>query len=135
MKTVRQILLERHQSAETDLDALRRQVLGTLQTDHTPWWLTAWREIVLAARPAWSALAVLALVAMSLQVGSMDTQSTVSASTTPSGADVAAVREQRQRLWAELLETAGEPSPPRPAERRSLPAPHRSQVPAILWPV
>ncbi len=135
MKTARQVLLERHTSVETDLDALRLQVLKTLPADRPPWWVTAWREIVLSARPAWSALAVLALVALGMQVGSRDTGPDVPAPTPRSEADVTAVREQRQRLWAELLETSGETSPPPPVERRSLPPPHRSQIPVNLWPV
>jgi len=135
MKTARQILLERHASAQSDLDALRCEFIGTLQQGRRPWWQTAWREVFLAARPAWTALGALAFVALGLQVGSMDTRPAVSASRPLSGADLTTVREQRHRLWAELLEPAGETSPPPPANRYSQPPPHRSEAPVNLWHV
>lgn len=135
MKTARQILLERHAHAKPSLDATRNAVIRALAPVRESWWQTAWREVFLAARPTWTALAALALVAIGLHAGSWENRPAEAEPRRLSDADLTAVREQRHRLWAELLETPAETLPPPPADRRSTTPPHRSQVPTTLWPV
>ena len=138
MKTVRQILLERHEPTEPALDSLRRNVIREFSTPATPWWRVAWREMVVAARPAWVGLGAMGILAIALNLSSMETRSAASGTTRWSQADpktAREAREERSRLWAELRDATA-PSPvPQTPPRNSKAPPHRSQMPVNIWPV
>ena len=121
MKTFREQLLARHRHAEPQLDALRARVLKDLATagPATP---TAWTRLVECFRlprvacgglaAAWAVIIVLNLAA------SEPARPTARAEATSRGTATAAWRE-RQRLYAELLETTlpKDAEAPRPAPR------------------
>lgn len=65
MKTPREILLERHQSAAPKLDAIRREILNAeFRRDNfvaaiSNWPILLWRELILPSRRIWSSLATI----------------------------------------------------------------------------
>ena len=79
MKSFRDLILKRHQSAEEKLDRLWAESLGpALSQRRTPvrrygvevvrtWARTLWSELVWPCRRAWSGMAALCLVALALQ--------------------------------------------------------------------
>lgn len=135
MKTPRQILLERHNPSQPRLDSLRREVLRALEAGSEPWWLTAWREIVLIARPAWTAIGAAGVLAVGLQLASMERQPAAPGRAPGSAADAATVRNERSRLWAELFGVPPESPSTEPKTSSHESPPHRSQLPITLWAV
>lgn len=136
MKTTpRRILLERHAHAEADLARVRRAVLAELPSSRARWWQVAWRELFLAARPAWIGLGVAGVAALGLHLAaalSMEPQHPLG----PISREVVeAAREERARLWVESGEPA--PSPGIRGENRppAKPGRSRSAIDVHLWPV
>jgi hypothetical protein len=133
MKTPREILLARHQAAEPKLDALREQVLATINEpvrEKSSWFerfAEGSRNLIRIPRFAWGGLAAAWLVVIALHFAARDSapkQSVAFAQNRPA-ATLQAVREQK-RLLAELtglIETPERETPrflPRPrSERRN----------------
>ncbi|MBL9127047.1 MAG: hypothetical protein JNL97_05345 [Verrucomicrobiales bacterium] len=136
-KSPREILLERHASTEPRLDVVRRSVLNTLRDRREPWWRVAWTEIVVAARPAWIGLGVLAAVAACLQGLAYRPTAFDSRTLGRWRVEPSVIREERRRLAEEVLEANVAPrtSPKPTREPFHENAPRRSQIPVRLWPV
>lgn len=125
MKTPREILLNRHQAAETRLDQIRREVVSELQRAETagretPLFVAAalklWRELVLPARLTWAGLAAVWLVIGVMNLAQSDRTTTASREAPATPQELRAAWERRQELLAELaLLPATEPvEPPQP---------------------
>ena len=112
MNTPRDILLNRHQSAEPELDSLRQQVLqselGQPDAERASLagagWLTElWRQLVLPCRATWAGLATAWMVILLLRLAAAEP---ARPSGKPmagwTGEDQAQLQEQR-RLREELL--------------------------------
>ena len=112
MKTLRNILLARHQAAEPKLDAVRAQALAALAPhpsqppSFTRRWLSAWQEFFRIPRVAWAGLAAVWLVILGLNFATHETVPSVPsaprAETKRSPETLQALREQKQ-LFAELV--------------------------------
>jgi len=133
MKTPREILLRRRAAAEPDLDAMRRAVGRLLPGVREPWWSAAWRELVLAARPAWSLIGALGVVAAGLHLAASSAHPTPTGVGAPSRATVQAAREELHRLWAELSEGSGEAGKPVAAPAPKSTPLRRSELPSLFW--
>jgi hypothetical protein len=130
MKTPREILFERHQSAQPKLDALRRKALsgcaeaivssemsgrlGTLfSLSRVP--MKLWQELIWPCRRIWGGLATIWFVLLMLNLN-MDERPAVAMRTSTLTPEVLlALREQRE-LLAQLLDSspppAASPAPP-----------------------
>ncbi|PYK97835.1 MAG: hypothetical protein DME19_14810 [Verrucomicrobia bacterium] len=140
MKTPREILLKRHQSANAKLDRLRTEVLSTTLShpiralrrdgqEDIPLavraLLVVWRELIWPCRRAWAGMAALWLVMWGINRGLSDTpKATRSAHTASASALFQALEEQR-RLLAELIPAVS--SQPAEPPRRN-PKPQRSTL-------
>jgi hypothetical protein len=123
MKTPREVLLARHKAAEPKLDALREQVLATINEpvrEKTPWFgrLTdCVRNCLRIPRFVWGGLAAAWLIIVALHLAARDSapkQSVAFAQSRPAAETLQAVREQK-RLLAELAGLIEKPEsePPR----------------------
>ena len=134
MKTPREILLERHKSAEPRLDTVRRAVMGSLNNKETrkqrmdlvAWLLgcseTFWRELIWPSRRIWAG--IVAAWVVIVVVNFHDSRNTGLAGhtfTPPSPAVLMAWREQE--LW---LADFAAPRETRDADRpkKAAPTPH-----------
>jgi len=126
MKTLREILLERHTAAEPALDDVRRKSLASLSSPYpiSQNWavsvmVAVWNELILPCRRVWSGLAAvwLVIVGLHLATGSKP-KMTVAESEPLDRATIMVLREQRQ-IMAQMLETA----PPAAAARPPAPGP------------
>jgi hypothetical protein len=143
MKTPREVLLERHQSAERKLDRIREQVLSKTLLNATgaeagdsarrePWVMRlgrmAWRELIWPSRYAWGGMAAvwLTLFAINHRIqGPVRVSLSAHSRTTPTVLQPFA----EQRRWlTELLQPAEPPIAERP---RSNSRP-RSEKP-MIW--
>lgn len=125
MKTPREILLSRHEAAETRLDQIRRDVLADLRREENPVReaplliaaaLKLWRELVLPSRVAWAGIATGWVV---IGVLNLTQGKELSTATRPSAAtrqELRAAWEQRRVLMLELalLPTSESAEPPKP---------------------
>jgi hypothetical protein len=117
MKTPREILSERHQSADPKLEALRKDFVAELsapaskvarsgRANFQPAFIVAklWQELILPYRRAWTGLAAIWLVILGVNfVASVNTPQVTLAKVTPPTTEVlTALREQNQML-AQLL--------------------------------
>jgi len=129
MKTPRDILLARHQSANPKLDASRTQALSTAFSNapsvarhaqmKSPWpvraALSACRELIWPCRRAWAGMAALWVVMWGINRGLSDTQSAaLNVPSTSAPALLEALEEQR-RMLTELIAPASsqQAEPPR----------------------
>jgi len=114
MPSPREILLARHRAVEPRLDALRATVLAealaadTPQSDcgHGPilpldWLRTLWRELIFPSRLAWTALAAVWIVLLTLNSSQRRDADRVTISPVEVAAMLAGWRDQ-QRVLAEL---------------------------------
>lgn len=112
MKTPRNILLTRHQMADSKLDAVRARALAALAphpSQPQPFaerWLMACQEFFRIPRAAWGGLAAVWLVILGLNFATQETvpatPTALRAETKRSPETLQALREQ-QRLFAELV--------------------------------
>jgi hypothetical protein len=117
MKTAREALLARHQAVEPELDALRGQVLATLNEplhERSSWFkriAQGSRDLIRIPRFAWSGLAAAWLVILGLNFAARDSapEQTIAARQSRPTETLQAVREQK-RLLAELTGLVEEPS-------------------------
>jgi len=112
MKTPRDILLERHQAAESKLDKIRASVVGegrraavpeVTVADTVPLSESPWREFLFSLRWHFAALSAVWLVIAFLSLGAGHSPSlaaAVSAQKIPSAQIImASLRENRRQLW------------------------------------
>jgi len=117
MKTPREILLNRHQTAETRLDQIRREavrVAADVNRRSSPvreltFAATAfrplvilWRELVLPSRMAWAGIAAVWLVIGIMNLTKSDQTTTVAGAPSATPQDLRVAREQRRELMLEL---------------------------------
>jgi hypothetical protein len=135
MKTPREILLNRHQAAETKLDRIRRAVVADLRYQETagpetPLFIAAalklWRELILPARVTWAGIAAVWLVIGAMNLTQADQTTTVASAPSATPQDVRVARERQRELMLELalLPTTDPAMPPKPnpqprSDRRS----------------
>jgi hypothetical protein len=130
MKTPREFLLNRHQSAESKLNRMWDEKLApemrVERASLRPNLLIAigwklWRELVLPSRRIWAGLACAWVVIAVLNLASSEPATEVARDAkSPSQEEMQALIEQRQML-AQLI---GPPSEPANAQKRSSPGQH-----------
>jgi hypothetical protein len=135
MKTPREILLAKHQAADTKLDKIRRAVIGELNNEGTEeqsfvaWLLRCsqnfWRELILPRPQAWAAVAALWILIFALKLSTQD-PSPVAAKKTSLSPEVFAELKEQKAFFGELaglppLSEAKPPKelPPRPRSARN----------------
>jgi len=131
MKTPREIILERHQSAEAKLAEIRQEDLAASvrqspngcpeETVAAMVVLKFWRESIWPFRRGWLGLTAVWIVIAAANFNTRETRST-RAATQPNQAVLAALQDQR-RLMVQLLESAvptpaSSPKPPGPRSER-----------------
>ena len=136
MKTPREILLSRHQSANTKLDDRRTKALSTAFSN-APCTarhgrmegllpvraaLAVWRELIWPCRRAWAGMAALWVVMWGLNLGLADTQKADLSAPSASVSALFEALEEQRRVLAELIPPASsQPAEPprRNPQRRS----------------
>jgi hypothetical protein len=122
MKTPREVLLKRHETAQAKLDLVRAQALAEIvptrkvqnasRQIRASYWL---QELIRSFRPQLTALAAVWLVIFGLHLASSETsESTMVATTTPSPEVMATLREQK-RLYTQLIGPSEITKPVEPA--------------------
>jgi hypothetical protein len=138
MKTPREILIKRHEAAQSKLDAMRREVVGEINRQGTrarsrkislvPLCLggfnKAWVELILPSRRIWAGLAATWLLLALVNLSTTSRSTAPMAAITPTPEMILTYRQQ-EKLLAELIGQNG----PIMAEprRKFLPAP-RSEI-------
>lgn len=126
MKTPREILLQRHQSAQPKLDAIRKQVVATLSSPskasrsfHQPFSLARlplklWQELVWSCRRVWIGFAAvwLVIVAVNVANNSGEPNRVMARATPPPSPQMLAALEEQRLLLSQLLGGASEPAMP-----------------------
>jgi hypothetical protein len=135
MKTPREVLLERHRSAEAGLDAVRQNAL-TAAVDvsrHgrpaiTPLFviLKLWQELIWPCRRIWLGMAALWLGILTLNLMTNGTSPVATNETSRSNPEVFAAWKEQRKLMAQLLDPGA--TPPMVEERRSGPRTDRRQI-------
>ena len=111
MKTPREILLARHQTANAKLDEIRRNVVKELNREETKepgfdsWFLdyakVLWRELILPRPQAWTAVVALWILIFALKVSTHDHAPAVAQRTSVSREALAELKQQKA-LFGEL---------------------------------
>ena len=125
MKTPREVLLARHQTADAKLDEIRRAVVADLKPRPAPepeisFALKFWRELIWPCRRTWAGVATAWLVIAGFNL-SNGGEATVAKSPTTPGEMRLALQEQQQML-AEIIGSGLSASVAEPP-RRSAPKP------------
>jgi hypothetical protein len=119
MKTPREILLERHQTTESKLDAIRENVVARLserenkRASNVRPWAFAWLDLFHVPRWAWGSLAAAWLVIGALNIASSDVPSaSVSVAQVPAkrSPEMRQALLEQKRLFAELVGTLSAPA-------------------------
>ncbi len=133
MKTPREILLKRHQSAGPKLDKLRREVVSTALSHPRRAWhqcvgrgrllpvcaaLAVWRELIWPCRRVWAGTAALWVVIIAVNFLNLEESEPTQSGGGSSSAAFATFLAEQQRLLAELGDTAPSPPQPPPAAQR-----------------
>jgi hypothetical protein len=136
MKTPREILLTRHQSANPKLDDRRTKALSTVFSN-APCTarnasmesrlpvraaLAVWRELIWPCRRAWSGMAALWVVMWGINLGLSETQKADLSAPAASASALFEALEEQRRVLAELIPPASsQPAeqPRRNPQRRS----------------
>jgi hypothetical protein len=125
VKTPRDILFHRHQSADAKLDQIRRDVVSKLVRPVAPRkasplvfvLLKLWQELIWPCRRVWAGLAALWLLMLGVNVSLRD-PGQITRTSAASPAVMMTTWQQQERLLAELSEphqTRAITSPPKPA--------------------
>ncbi|MGH7977237.1 MAG: hypothetical protein ACREC8_11320 [Limisphaerales bacterium] len=116
MKTPREILLERHQTAAPKLDTIRCEIVGELNNRETKKQSflsgfvvlflccskTFWRELILPSRRIWASLAAIWVFIFILNFSQRDKMDLMAKKSSPSP-EMILTFGQQQRLLAELI--------------------------------
>ena len=131
MKTLREILLGRHRSAEPQLNAIREEVLREQLQAGRPQNRTAasdagrpwdnfvrrmWLELVWSCRHFWLGLGAVWVVILTLQFLAAEPQASAKSDTTPLSPSVLAILREQRRLAAELTEPLALPGVDKPSK-------------------
>lgn len=143
MKPVRDILLARHRPLEGRLDRIRRDVLTEAfpsSARRRSWWVVGWRELILPARTAWTALAALSLLAVGLNLSAPRPGREAIRLPVATASALAEGQRERAQLLAELQgpgpAAGGDPEPvDRPQPPTELRPRNRSALPHQAWAV
>ena len=128
MKTPREILLARHQTAAPRLDAIRREVVRELNHKETKEqsWLeasvasllgcpkTIWRELILPSRRVWTGLAAVWVLVFAINLSQRDTVSGVTGKPVRSQAVMMSWQAQQRWMNELLADRAATPDAARP---------------------
>ncbi len=137
MKTPREILLERHKSAEGKLDSIRTEVLRNelprsqeVSRQSTTFFSQLWAQLILPSRGIWAGMATLWIVVFALHLVTTGekTVSYASARTAKVTPEVQMALRTQQQLFAELIN--GKPTPV-PPNRRFIPSPRSENRPIL----
>lgn len=109
MKSPREILLDRHRSAEPQLDAMRRRLVAGLSARRagaSPWsgfLELVWTQLIAPCRPVWTALAVVwvAIVLLQFNAARLRPPGSRDAAVVPSAPALAAAWAERRALGLE----------------------------------
>lgn len=132
MKTPREILLHRHQTADAKLNQIRREVIAEMAKPSVARGnglplralLTLWHELIWPCRRTWAGLAAVWVVLLALQLVSRDPKEVVARKTPPPSPEMLMVLRQQRLFLAELVERPV----PRGADRpKAVPVRPRSQ--------
>ena len=115
MKTPREILFERHRSAEPKLDAVRQQAVAEVHDRRSPGAKTSavtdrrynegisfWRELFSPRPQAWAGLAALWVLIFALKLSTHDASHVIGKKSSVSPEVIAEVQQQK-RFFAELV--------------------------------
>jgi len=130
MKTLREILLKRHQAVEPKLDAIRNNIVREGRRAAVPEFrvigtvtlpVSIWRELIFPCRRIWAGLAAVWIVILTVNFSMRDHSPTVATKSAPTAEMIMAWRQQ-ERLLAELIgpdetRTAAPPKPFAPQPR------------------
>ena len=137
MKTPREILFERHRSAEPKLDAVRQQAVAEVHDRRSLGAKTSavtdrrynggisfWRELILPRPQAWAGLAAVWVLILALKLSTHDPSHVVTSKSSVPPEVIAELRQQKH-LFAELAGIPqlpdvqpSKPFPPRPRSAR-----------------
>lgn len=135
MKTPREVLMERHRSAEAGLDAVRRNSLATAvdvgrrgRPATTPSFviIKMWQELIGPCRRIWLGMAALWLGILTFNLMTNGISSVATNETSRSNPEVFAAWKEQRKLMAQLLDPGA--TPPMVEERRSGPRSDRRQI-------
>lgn len=108
MKTPRELLLHRHAAAVPKLDAVRAEVVGSLQPRPaaTNWFSIAWQELFWNSRRVWASLAAVwaALLVCNVALTDRSVSAAVSVMAQLPVEEMRRLRQERAQLRAELLD-------------------------------
>jgi hypothetical protein len=119
MKTPREILLNRHQAAQTELDRIRQTVVAEMPQPapnaekrssprELPLLLAAalklWRELILPCRRTWAGLAAVWLVIVGFHIGGADSSGAAARTPVVPGQELRIALAQRRAWLAELAQ-------------------------------
>jgi hypothetical protein len=142
MKTPRDLLLARHQTAVPQLDAIRREVVAGLNQPDTKeqsppnilvgWFLgasnTFWQEVVWPCRRIWTGLATVWILIFIINFTQHDSPGNATGKSAQSG-DVLMSLQVQQRWVAELLaDRLAPPEADRPRNSTPKPRTQRSEI-------
>jgi hypothetical protein len=143
MKTPREILFEKHRSAEPKLDTVRRQALNIVANEKQHarrkrkifnWPAIPslfWRELILPYRRIWAGIAAAWILIFALNLASRDNSPTVVGVSPPPSPEMLIALENQKRLFAEMLvdsPKANDTDRPKP----SRPSPHSELILPIV---
>jgi hypothetical protein len=146
MKTPREILLQRHQATQPQLDQIRREVLNTeferegrRAAVPSPHWVASmatlpqllWRELVWPCRRTWAGLAATWLVLLVFNFAHFDRTQVITAKSTASPTEMRFALQEQQRLLLELVGPTPT-APPAKLPRSRVPLPRSERHGAIF---
>ncbi len=129
MKTLRELLLERHQSAQPKLDAIRAKLLAAAQEESARcpdtsagrpghplarFALLLWQELIFPCRRVWAGVTAAWVFIVALNFFTSEPAQVAQVRPAYSAAEVVAHYQAQQRLWDELLNSSA-PSSPEPS--------------------
>ena len=110
MKTPRQLLLERHRSAEADLDKIRQAVVSQnlrkaeMAPESVSFLERLWLELFVPARGIWAGIAVTWLIILVLHGVTIEQGESVAKEAAPTKTQVEFALREKQRILAEINE-------------------------------